>query len=80
MPDLRHGCHSVRQIHPFVVDANGRVYCREHGATVDPTYGEALERYRKMREARDRVLAYLQEGGQKATEEEVNQVLAELGG
>jgi hypothetical protein len=37
---------------PLVVDASGRVYCRDHGSRIEPTYPTVLDAYRKARMAK----------------------------
>jgi hypothetical protein len=37
---------------PFAVDAEGRVYCRDHGDLVDPSYSQRREAYAAELKAR----------------------------
>jgi hypothetical protein len=62
---------------PHAVDAEGRVYCRQHGGEVEPTYPAVLQEYEDWRKARADVSAYLAEGGHSPTEEEIAAVKAD---
>ena len=37
---------------PLVVDEEGRVYCRDHGALIEPSYPDVLDAYREARMAK----------------------------
>jgi uncharacterized protein len=41
--------------YPFVMDAEGRVYCRRHGGALEPSYPALLEAYRRQRLAQRRM-------------------------
>jgi hypothetical protein len=53
---------------PLVVDADGRVYCHDHGGDVESSYPEKLEAYRTKRMARR--LAAIRKLEEAAPEEE----------
>jgi len=46
---------------PVVEDAEGRVYCRDHGDTIEPGYTAKLAAYQAWRQRRTDALAALEE-------------------
>jgi hypothetical protein len=44
---------------PIAVDASGRVYCREHGSRVEPTYADELADYMAWRARRSEAIEAL---------------------
>lgn len=46
---------------PVAEDAEGRVYCRDHGDTIEPGYAAKLAEYQAWRQRRANALAALEE-------------------
>lgn len=47
---------------PLVVDSDGRVYCREHGVQIEPTYPEVYARFKEeVRKSRSAAIDALEE-------------------
>jgi hypothetical protein len=46
---------------PFAVDAEDRIYCRDHGVTIAPSYPDNLREYEAWRQRRAAAIAALEE-------------------
>jgi len=53
---------------PFVVDGEGRVYCRRHGGEVEASYPAKLAEYEAWRKRRADAIDALQEEARTAAE------------
>jgi len=46
---------------PVAIDQDGRVYCRDHGVTVEPTYPNELASYMAWRDRRAKAIDALEQ-------------------
>jgi hypothetical protein len=54
---------------PIVEDAQGNVYCRDHGEKVEPGYAEKLAEYLAWRDRRANALAALEQDARAQAEQ-----------
>jgi hypothetical protein len=55
---------------PFVEDSQGRVYCRDHGDTIEPGYAAKLAAYLAWRKRRADALAALEEDARQHADQQ----------
>ena len=59
-PACDRGVMPLGKAMPFAVDASGKVYCSDHGGTIEAGYPERLSAYREWRQRRADAISALE--------------------